>query len=62
MQLSVEQPVSGGYQLEVSGWDRHETFFVDNSELSWDEKAGKRVGLRHIGVHGICALAAVHHH
>lgn len=48
MQLSVEQPVSGGYQVEVSGWDLNETFFVENSELSWDEKAGKRVGLRHM--------------
>jgi hypothetical protein len=48
MQLSVEQSVPCGYLVEVSGWDRNERFFVENSELSWDETEGKRVGLRHM--------------
>ena len=48
MLLSADHPNLCTYQVEVSGWDQHETFFVENSELSWDETAGKQVGLRHM--------------
>jgi hypothetical protein len=48
MLLSTEHPASCTYQVEVSGWDQNETFFVENSELSWDEQVGKQVGLRHM--------------
>jgi hypothetical protein len=28
--------------VEVSGWDEDEVFFVEQSELDWDEYSGKR--------------------
>jgi hypothetical protein len=31
--------------VEVSGWDEDEIFFVERSELGWDEFAGKHVTL-----------------
>jgi hypothetical protein len=35
----------GGYQVEVSGWDAKERFFVEKSTLAWTESAGKTVAL-----------------
>jgi hypothetical protein len=34
-----------GYQVEVSGWDAKECFFVEKSILAWTESAGKTVAL-----------------
>jgi hypothetical protein len=31
--------------VEVSGWDEDQVFFVERSELGWDEYAGKHVTL-----------------
>lgn len=31
--------------VEVSGWDENDVFFVERSELGWDEHAGKHVTL-----------------
>jgi hypothetical protein len=31
--------------VEVSGWDEDEVFFVERSEIGWDEYAGKHVTL-----------------
>ncbi|HET7108509.1 MAG TPA: hypothetical protein VFI38_16970 [Candidatus Acidoferrum sp.] len=31
--------------VEVSGWDEDQIFFVERSELDWDEYAGKHVTL-----------------
>jgi hypothetical protein len=31
--------------VEVSGWDDHEVFFVERSELGWADHAGKHVTL-----------------
>jgi len=31
--------------VEVSGWDEDEVFFVERSNLDWDEYAGKHVTL-----------------
>jgi len=36
---------SEGYRVEVSGWDENEAFFVEKSDLSWDEFAGKHISL-----------------
>ena len=36
------------YRVEVSGWDENEMFFVEKSELAWDEFAGKHVTLDHM--------------
>ena len=34
--------------VEVSGWDEDEIFFVERSELGWDDYAGKHVTLTHM--------------
>src|SRR5947207_15663378 len=31
------------YVVEVSGWDRHEEFFVEKTELHWSEESGKHI-------------------
>jgi hypothetical protein len=28
--------------VEVSGWDEHEDFFVEKTELQWSEQSGKQ--------------------
>lgn len=33
--------------VEVSGWDEHEVFFVQKSDLDWDDLAGKQIVLQH---------------
>ena len=42
---SARHPVTNFYPVEVSGWDASEVFFVEKSELEWDEAAGKQVVL-----------------
>ncbi len=36
------QPATA-YQVEVSGWDEHEDFFVEKTELHWSEQSGKPI-------------------
>ena len=43
MSLTARYPVINFYPVEVSGWDTSECFFVERSELEWEEDAGKRV-------------------
>jgi len=31
------------YPVEVSGWDEHEDFFVEKTELQWSEQSGKHI-------------------
>jgi hypothetical protein len=45
MILTAEHPVTNLYLVEVSGWDDHKAFFVENSELEWTEESGKQVTL-----------------
>jgi hypothetical protein len=33
--------------VEVSGWDEKENFFVETSDLDWDDFAGKHLCLQH---------------
>jgi hypothetical protein len=33
--------------VEVSGWDEHEVFFVEKTDLDWDDLAGKQIVLQH---------------
>jgi hypothetical protein len=33
------------YRVEVSGWDVSHIFFVERSELSWNEENGKQITL-----------------
>ena len=34
------------FRVEVSGWDENETFFVEKSDLGWDDFAGKHISLQ----------------
>ena len=36
-----------GCRVEVSGWDEDEIFFVEKSELSWDEFADRHIAIKH---------------
>ena len=45
MSLSARFPVTGLYRVEVSGWDKSQTFFVEKSELEWNEESDKQVCL-----------------
>jgi hypothetical protein len=45
MILTAEHPVTNLYRVEVSGWDDHKAFFVENSELEWSDESGKQVTL-----------------
>jgi hypothetical protein len=45
-------PLTERYRVEVSGWDESEVFFVEHSELAWDEFAGKHVSLDHMLLDG----------
>jgi hypothetical protein len=38
-------PVSS-YNVEISGWDPSENFFVERAALDWDESETKQVALR----------------
>ena len=46
--LSETLPIIGTCRVEVSGWDEDEIFFVEKSELSWDDFAGKHIALKHM--------------
>ncbi len=46
--LSETLPIASNYRAEVSGWDEDEIFFVEKSELCWDDFAGKHISLKHM--------------
>ncbi len=35
------------YRVEVSGWDKNQTFFVEKSDLGWNEQSSKQITLSH---------------
>jgi hypothetical protein len=39
-------PVTCPYDVEVSGWDRMKTFFVERCALEWNEESGKQVSIK----------------
>ena len=45
MILSARFPITTLYRVEVSGWDKNQAFFVEKSELQWNEETGKQVAL-----------------
>ena len=47
MILSARYPITNLYRVEVSGWDKNQTFFVEKSELEEGEEDGKQVTLSH---------------
>lgn len=46
MGLPTPFPIANVYRVEVSGWDRNELYFVEKSELEWNEEFGKQLTLR----------------
>ena len=48
--MFATKPIPGAdhYRVEVSGWDENEMFFVEESDLAWDEFAGKHLSLEHM--------------
>jgi len=34
------------YRVEVSGWDENQSFFVEKSDLAWDDFAGHHISLQ----------------
>ncbi len=47
MPSTAQSPTVTIYRIEISGWDKSDTFFVENTELEWSEAAGKRVRMSH---------------
>jgi hypothetical protein len=45
MSFSARFPTTSLYRVEVSGWDKSQTFFVEKPELQWNEESGKHVTL-----------------
>ena len=48
MMAGARKNESNGYQVEVSGWDAEERFFVEKSTLVWSERKGKTVALKSV--------------
>ena len=46
MLLQAHGPLIDRYSVEVSGWDISGEFFVEKSELEWNEQSGKLVVLQ----------------
>jgi hypothetical protein len=57
---AATQTESEGYRVEVSGWDENQAFFVEKSDLGWDDEAGNHISLQRMLPDGamvfICAL------
>lgn len=45
MPLLEREALASTYSVEVSGWDHSHTFFVERSELCWNEDTGKQLTL-----------------
>jgi hypothetical protein len=43
--LTAQQPFTDSYPVEASGWDSAQSFFVEKSELEWNEVTGKHLTL-----------------
>src|SRR5882672_7997304 len=43
MLLAEHRPVNHVYRVEVSGWDFEKSYFVEKSDLEWNELTGKDV-------------------
>jgi hypothetical protein len=44
--LDFETGAMDQYRVEVSGWDRAENFFVENTTLDWNQEGKKDIALR----------------
>jgi hypothetical protein len=48
MQVTDFLPTTDSFRVEVSGWDQDEIYFVEKSNLDWDDFAGKHISLKHM--------------
>jgi len=42
---TAQDQISDSYPVEASGWDSTQSFFVEKSELEWNEVTGKHLTL-----------------
>lgn len=47
MPTTTQDPTTTTYRIEVSGWDKNDSFFVESADLEWSEESGKRVRMLH---------------
>jgi len=47
MLLTAHSQIADKYPVEASGWDSSQCFFVEKSELAWNEVTGKHLTLSH---------------
>lgn len=45
--MIAEDTVTSSYFVEISGWDKHESFFVERSQLASDDPSVRCISLRH---------------
>ena len=45
MSFVARLPMISTYRVEVSGWDSSQSFFVEKSELEWNDEGEKHVAL-----------------
>jgi hypothetical protein len=45
MLLPAQSHITDSYPVEASGWDSSQCFFVEKSELEWNEATGKHLKL-----------------
>ena len=46
--MTLSSDLTGGYRVEVSGWDAKENFFVENTSLDWENEGKKEIALRNL--------------
>lgn len=44
--MLAEDMLLSSFHVEVSGWDEHELFFVEKSQLAYDDPSHKCISLR----------------
>jgi hypothetical protein len=47
MSLPACYPVTSKFRVEVSGWDKYQSFFVEKYDLECTERSGKLLSLSH---------------
>ena len=43
--MTARRHFTNSYPVEASGWDNRQSFFVEKSELEWNEETGKSLTL-----------------
>lgn len=48
-------------RVEISGWDENQIFFVEKSDLGWDNFSGRHISLQHMLPDGAMVFLRVLH-